>query len=92
MCNSHQRHEHSQGSCCGCQGGNKLEGKAKEIETLRILLAHWIEHNNSHEEGFREWVVKAKDLGKGDVSTFIEKAADALAAASEALLEAKKHM
>ena len=93
MCDNnhgHDHHHHEHG--CECHGGDKLEGKAKEVETLRILLAHWIEHNKSHEEGFREWADKAKTLGKDDVSAFIEKAADSLAAASEALLEAKKHM
>lgn len=66
--------------------------KEKDIETLKILLAHWIEHNNSHEEGFREWADKAKNLGKAEVSQLISKAADSLKAASNYLLEAKKHM
>lgn len=74
---------------CNC---NSYKGKDKEIETLRILLAHWIEHNNSHEEGFREWAGKAENLGKTEVSKLISKAADSLKAASDYLLEAKKHM
>ena len=43
--------------CC-----SSCKGKDKEIETLRILLAHWIEHNKSHEEGFREWAEKLRSL------------------------------
>jgi hypothetical protein len=70
-------HEHPQG---------------KDIETLRVLLAHWIEHNNSHEENFREWAQKADNLGKKKVSEFIVKSADALKSASDFLLEAKKHI
>ncbi|WP_286680465.1 hypothetical protein [Tepidanaerobacter sp. EBM-49] len=66
--------------------------KEKDIETLKILLAHWIEHNNSHEEGFREWADKAKNFRKTEVSELISKAADSLKAASDYLLEAKKHM
>ena len=91
MCNNDHSHEHTHehGSC---HDSGKLEGPAREIETLRILLAHWIEHNDSHAEGFREWSVKAKALGKDEVSAYIEKAAAALKSASEALLEAKKHM
>ncbi|AYO31283.1 MAG: hypothetical protein PWR06_2387 [Thermoanaerobacteraceae bacterium] len=64
----------------------------KEIETLRILLAHWIEHNKSHEENFREWADKSEKLGKAKVSEMISKAADSLNAASGYLLEAKKYI
>lgn len=64
----------------------------KDIETLRILLAHWIEHNKSHEENFRQWAEKSEKLGKAEVSEMITKAADALKAASDFLLEAKKHI
>jgi len=64
----------------------------KDIETMRILLAHWIEHNKSHEENFREWAVKSEKLGKAKVSEMISKAADSLKAASCFLLEAKKYI
>ena len=73
--------------CC-----SSCKGKDKDIETLRILLAHWIEHNKSHEEGFREWAEKAEKLGKAEVYKMISKAADSLKAASDYLLEAKKHI
>lgn len=62
----------------------------KEIETLRVLLAHWIEHNQSHEENFRSWAEKSRRLGKMEASEMIEKAADALKTAGEFLFEAKK--
>ncbi|HHW01499.1 MAG TPA: hypothetical protein GXX35_01555 [Thermoanaerobacterales bacterium] len=64
----------------------------KDIETLRILLAHWIEHNKSHEENFRQWAHKSEKLGKAKVSEMISKAADSLNAASSFLLEAKKYI
>ncbi|HHY70412.1 MAG TPA: hypothetical protein GX519_01870 [Thermoanaerobacterales bacterium] len=73
--------------CC-----SSCKGKDKEIETLRILLAHWIEHNNSHEQSFREWGGKAEKLGKAETYKMILKAADSLKAASAYLLEAKKHI
>ena len=72
--------------CCSCKGKNK------EVETLRILLAHWIEHNNSHEQGFREWAEKVEKIEKVKASEMISKAADSLKAASDYLLEAKKHI
>jgi hypothetical protein len=72
--------------CCSCKG------KDKEVETFRVLLAHWIEHNNSHEQGFREWAQKAEKLGNAKVYEMISKAADYLKVASDYLLEAKKHI
>lgn len=30
-----------------------------EIEKLRVLLPHWIEHNGEHAEEFREWAGRA---------------------------------
>ncbi len=80
----------SQHDCCkSCKG---RATKEKEVETLRILLAHWIEHNNSHEQGFREWAEKAERIGNAKVYEMILKAADSLKAASDYLLEAKKHI
>lgn len=84
MGNNNNQHQHQ---CCCCS-----QGKNKDEEMLRVLLAHWIEHNNSHEEGFREWADKAGKIGKDEVSKLIGKAADSLKAASDFLMEAKKHM
>ena len=74
-------------NCC-----SSCKGKDKEVETLRVLLAHWIEHNNSHEQSFREWAEKAEKLGNAKVYEMISKAADSLKAASDYLFEAKKHI
>jgi hypothetical protein len=30
-----------------------------EIEKLRVLLPHWIEHNGEHAGEFREWAERA---------------------------------
>jgi len=30
-----------------------------ELEKLRILIPHWIEHNTEHSDEFREWAEKA---------------------------------
>ena len=37
-----------------------------DLQKLRILVPHWIEHNGEHAEEFREWAEKAGDVG-GDV-------------------------
>lgn len=31
----------------------------KEMDKLRVLLPHWIEHNGEHADTFREWAEQA---------------------------------
>lgn len=65
---------------------------SKDEKTLRVLLAHWINHNKSHEDSFEEWSKKAKMMGKEEVSDYIKKAVDLMKEADNMLLEAKKYM
>ncbi len=51
-----------------------------EIEKLRVLIPHWIEHNAEHAEEFRRWAEQA-----GAARADLEAAADALEAASDHL-------
>ena len=84
-------HEHDQEHCHShCSGGGVAENK--DEKTLNILLVHWVNHNESHEEGFREWVDKARDMGKEETANNIEEAIKYLRKANEMLLEAKKNM
>ena len=64
----------------------------KDEKTLNILLVHWVNHNESHEEGFREWVEKARAIGKDETADNIENAIEYMRKANEMLVEAKKHM
>ena len=66
--------------------------ESKDEKTLKILLVHWVNHNESHEEGFKEWVEKARAIGKNDTADSIEKAIEYLQKANEMLVEAKKNM
>ena len=36
----------------------------KETDKLRVLIPHWIEHNDEHAEEFRQWAVKAADASE----------------------------
>lgn len=84
-------HEHDQEHCHShCSGGAVAENK--DEKTLNILLVHWVNHNESHEEGFREWVDKARDMGKEETANNIEEAIKYLRKANEMLLKAKKNM
>jgi hypothetical protein len=54
-----------------------------ETDKLRVLIPHWIEHNNEHAAEFRHWAEQA-----GDASADILAATDAMAHINEQLLSA----
>ena len=68
------------------------EEESKDEKTLKILLVHWVNHNESHEEGFKEWAQKAREIGKTETADSIEQAIEYMQRANEMLVEAKKHM
>ena len=81
-------HEHDHGDGCGCGHDHGTVAENKDEKTLNILLVHWVNHNQSHEEGFQEWVEK----GKTETAQCIEKAIEYMNKANEMLVEAKKNM
>ena len=85
-------HEHDHGDGCGCGHDHGTVAENKDEKTLNILLVHWVNHNQSHEEGFQEWVEKAKAMGKTETAQCIEKAIEYMNKANEMLVEAKKNM
>ena len=52
---------------------------------LKVMLEHWIEHSDSHEENFREWAAKAREAGEEEIAKEIHLAIDCGD-------EAKKHL
>lgn len=71
---------------------NGEEGISKDEKTLRILLAHWVDHNMSHQDGFNEWIEKANQMDKLETAKCIKKAVEYMDKANEMLSEAKKNM
>ena len=59
-----------------------------ELEKLRILLPHWIEHSHSHQKEFEKWVETAEQEGEVTAAVEIKKALAALADADTALKKA----
>jgi hypothetical protein len=55
----------------------------KEIEKLRVLLSHWIEHNQEHADEFRRWADKA-----GDAAPDVLAAAERMGQVNQALAAA----
>ena len=78
-----EEHNHSE---------EELHSKDKEVRTLYVLLDHWIEHNNSHKEGFCEWARKAEGFGKKQTSEEILAAVRCIDKANEHLKNAKNSM
>jgi hypothetical protein len=54
-----------------------------ETDKLRVLIPHWIDHNNEHADEFRGWAEQA-----GDASADILAAAEAMAHLNEHLVSA----
>jgi hypothetical protein len=59
-----------------------------EIEKLRALLPHWMEHNGEHAAEFERWAETAALAGHEDAATLIRSAAQQMAQANAGLQEA----
>ena len=51
-----------------------------EFEKLRVLIPHWIEHNEEHAREFRKWSQKSGDLAKN------------ILAAADSITQANQHL
>ena len=54
-----------------------------EIEKLRVLIPHWVEHNNEQAQEFRDWAEQA-----GETAQEILDAAEAMSRVNTHLLSA----
>jgi hypothetical protein len=44
-----------------------------EIEKLKKLLPHWMEHNNQHADSYRRWALKVSELGNERLAEVLER-------------------
>jgi hypothetical protein len=58
------------------------------VEKLRVLLPHWIEHNNNHIAEFRKWEGEARKESVEEVSQLLDKAISDMEKAGKSLSEA----
>ena len=58
------------------------------LSKVKILLEHWIKHNQEHGEEFREWADKLKSLGKTEAGDDIAQAARTMDEAGKLLSRA----
>ena len=47
-----------------------------ELEKLKHLLKHWIEHNDAHIKTYSEWASKTESLGKKELSVILDQIAE----------------
>ena len=60
----------------------------KEVEKLRVLLPHWLEHNKSHAAEFTKWAQAAEKQGENEVAALINQAVASLQEADNSLIQA----
>jgi len=63
-----------------------------EMEKLRVLLPHWINHNVEHADEFRRWAEGAAKVGPEGIASDILAAAQALQEANESLTAASHRL
>jgi len=63
-----------------------------EMEKLRVLLPHWIEHNLEHADEFRRWAEEAGRAGQVEIAREILAAAQGLEEANESLRAASRRL
>lgn len=64
----------------------------KERERLRVMLEHWIRHNESHFEEYRRWADAAARLGLEGTRAKIEEALSRIEEANRIFREALKDL
>jgi hypothetical protein len=42
-----------------------------ELEKLKKLIPHWMEHNDEHAETYKSWAEKVSSLGKKELSEIL---------------------
>jgi len=74
----HHHHHHDE---------HAREGEARpdDLAKLRVLLPHWIEHNEEHAGSFRQWAARAVEAGRHESARQIEAAVAHMAACNRAL-------
>ena len=81
----HHEHDHAAGA---------QVGRPDDLTRLRILLPHWVEHNEEHLRDLRTWAQTARGLGASQAGDLLERAVRQMEAANRELaaaLEALGH-
>jgi hypothetical protein len=63
-----------------------------EKARLKTMVSHWLKHNEEHTQEFREWAVRAREMGEPEAGQEILAAAQEMDKASEALSRALRSL
>lgn len=47
-----------------------------ELEKLKHLLGHWMEHNDAHVKTYSEWADKAESMDRKDIADILNRITD----------------
>ena len=59
-----------------------------DLEKLRVILPHWIDHNSDHGQEYTQWAGLMDSCGQDEIAELLRKAEKALQQADTALKEA----
>ena len=82
----HKGHSHSHGH--GHEHEQSSQG-TDDLKKLQMMLEHWVEHDASHVESYREWALKASAAGEEEIAREIHLAIDDSASVQSHLKRAK---
>jgi hypothetical protein len=51
--------------------GGQWRGLMDEVEKLKKLIPHWMEHNDEHAETYKDWAEKMSSLEKKELSEIL---------------------
>lgn len=63
-----------------------------DVEKLRTLLPHWVEHNVEHASEFRAWIERVRDGHHAHVIEHLQAAVDKIESANHDLQVALEHL
>ena len=66
-------HEHHAESYDINNAIKEVTGKMSDIDKIKKLLEHWIEHNRSHRDTYKEWAGKMETLLKEEEANILKK-------------------
>ena len=81
-------HDHSHGH--SHDHTHSHESVDADFKKLKILLSHWVDHNEDHAKDFSEWSQKAIAMGKEETGKAIGEAVECIKKANEFLAIAKE--
>ena len=69
-----------------------MENRKGTVEKLRVLLEHWISHNEEHAREYRKWADRVEAEGLGEIAGKIREAADLVVSSNDAFSSVQKKL